>query len=88
MTKHLIPHVGYDDAADVLYLFTEPHIPYRAVEDDEGIIWRYRVDSGEALGVTIEEFKAFWANQKRLAGRVANFFQLTQTEAEKILHLE
>jgi len=86
MNKHVVPHVGYDDFADVLYVYTEPHLPYRAVEDSDGITWRYRVDSGEPLGVTVEEFREYWsAHRPRLARKVANFFNLTVGEAERIL---
>jgi hypothetical protein len=86
MTAQTQPQVGYDDFADVLYVYTEPHLPYRAVEDTDGITWRYRADSGEPLGVTVEEFKEYWLQHRpQLARKMAKFFRITRGEVDHFL---
>jgi hypothetical protein len=86
MKNHSLLHVGYDDAADVLHLYLEPHIPYHAVEENGGLVWRYRQDSGEPLGVTVDDFREYWAHHRELLeSRLAEFFHMSRAEAAKVL---
>lgn len=48
----------YDARFDVLYISVEPNESARGYEENEGIIIRRSVKTGEFVGITIFDFKA------------------------------
>lgn len=54
---------NYDPLADVLYVSVgEPDRRARSSEDESGLIWRYSSE-GECRGVTVRDFKFYWAER-------------------------
>ena len=54
----------YDDECDVMYISRgEPSANALSFEDEHGLIWRQSPD-GHWVGVTIPDFKYFWAGRE------------------------
>jgi hypothetical protein len=52
----------YDRGSDVLYLTLCPDAPAITEEGDEpGLMWRYAVEDGKLIGVTVLDFAAYWS---------------------------
>jgi uncharacterized protein YuzE len=78
--------VRYDRAADVLYLTRAPGVPARSREEQPGMVWRYDVERGELVGVTIVDFAAFWHRRRpELIEQIAGRFHMPREEARSVL---
>lgn len=78
-------HARYDRRADVLYLYTDMNAPATAMEDERGIVWRYRADK-EPVGATIIDFREIWdGRMQELAKALAKQFHMSTGRAAKTL---
>jgi Protein of unknown function (DUF2283) len=76
----------YDHAADVLYLTTRPDARARSREEQPGLVWRYSVNDGELIGLTVVDFSTYWGERRpELIGRVAERFSLPARDAQEAL---
>lgn len=73
---------NYDRLADVLYVSVgEPDRRARSKEDESGLIWRYSPE-GECLGVTVRDFKFYWAERlAELSQILASNLHIAKTSA-------
>ena len=77
--------IRYDPRGDVLYLVLRHEPAARAVEDAQGIVWRYAGD-GRPLGATILDFRDAWAEQQGpLAEHLARGLGIGLAEAQATL---
>ena len=80
--------LDYDQITDVLYVYLEARVPSRAEEDDDGLIWTYRLDNGTPLGVTIVDYNDFWRSRRaRLVSRMSEVFHFPATVVDRELHV-
>ena len=76
----------YDSFGDVLYFTTPTNRPALADEDDLGLLWRYAVDGGDLVGVTVLDFSAYWSKHKNdLASRISAQFLVPEGEIVRLL---
>jgi hypothetical protein len=61
----------YDEAADILYLWTEPG-PRPAVtyEDDSGVLVQLDPETREFVGVMLVDYEVRWKEEKSIAVQV------------------
>lgn len=77
--------VSYDDSADVLYITSGKIVPTKNMEDEEGLVLRYDIKTHRPVGATIVDFKGYWLKRKDLAQRLAEFFGVSATVAQKTI---
>lgn len=53
----------YDAGSDVLYVSVIRPAPARSEEPVPGLILRYDIESGEAVGATIVDFDGYWRSK-------------------------
>lgn len=76
----------YDRFGDVLYFTTPTNRPALADEDELGLLWRYAVDGGDLVGVTVMDFSAYWSKHKGdLASRISTHFSVPEREIVRLL---
>ena len=52
--------ITYDGKSDVLYVTTVPPVAASSDEGPPGILWRYAIDGGRVVGVTILDYDHYW----------------------------
>lgn len=76
----------YDRDSDVLYLSSRPGVPARSREEQPGMVWRYDVEGGDLVGVTVIDFGTYWRRRRReLVEQIANRFHLSPEETRDML---
>jgi len=78
--------VHYDAGGDVLYLSIKPAAPALTQEGEPGVLWRYDVEGGALIGVTVVDFAEAWRGREHaLAELIAERFGVAWDEALKAL---
>ena len=78
--------VTYDHNSDVLYVSRRPGAPARSREEAPGVVWRYDVERGDLIGVTIIDFATYWGPRRsELAKQIAVRFEMSREEAQDML---
>jgi uncharacterized protein YuzE len=79
--------VRYDRSSDVLYVSKRPGVPARSREREPGVIWRYDVQRGDLIGVTVIDFATYWGGNRRseLIHLIASRFALSDQAAREML---
>lgn len=78
--------VRYDRGSDVLYVTRRPGRPARSEPGRPGMVWRYDLQSGELIGVTIIDFSTYWRPREReLLAQLASHFSIARSEAEAVI---
>ena len=50
------------------------------------MVWRYDLQSGELIGVTIIDFSTYWRPREReLLAQLASHFSIARSEAEAVI---
>jgi uncharacterized protein YuzE len=76
----------YDRDSDVLYLTTRPGAHARSREEQPGLVWRYSVDDGKLVGLTVVDFSTHWRKRRpELVGQIAERFSLPVRDAQEVL---
>lgn len=77
----------YDRLSDVLYITSDPDTPAVSEEGEEpGLMWRYAVDDGKLIGVTVMDFEAYWSRRSsQLIESLARRFHVSKKAAETAL---
>lgn len=79
--------VTYDRNSDVLYVSRRPGAPARSREEAPGVLWRYDVERGDLIGVTIIDFATYWGQrQPELAKQIAARFAVPREEVQEMLN--
>jgi sugar phosphate isomerase/epimerase len=64
----------YDRHADVLYIAIDHPMPGYAEEGDDGIYYRFSLDTNKPCGITVDGFHAFWNGKELEVIRKASEF--------------
>lgn len=76
----------YDRNSDVLYVSRRPGALARSREEAPGVVWRYDVERGDLIGVTIIDFATYWGQRRpELAKQIATRFAMSREEAQGVL---
>ena len=80
-------HGAYDANADTLYLSFNSTAPAVSREEDApGLYWRYALDDGSLIGVTILDFDAHWSGQRaELLDELVSKLQVSRKQAQCVL---
>ncbi len=63
-----------------------PGVPARSREEAPGVVWRYDVERGDLIGVTIIDFATYWGQRRsELAEQIAIRFAMSRQEAQDVL---
>lgn len=77
---------SYDDLTDVLYVRAGDVRRTKNAEDEAGLVLRYDARTHVPVGATIIDYREYWLpKRKRLVARLAKFFDITATEADRAL---
>ena len=83
MTANL--QTAYDRESDVLYI-TAKRAPADSREGMPGLFWRYSLNDGDLVGVTVFDYQTYWHPRiDVLAKQLATRFHLTNKSAKKVL---
>jgi len=78
--------VSYDDHADVLYLSSGKAVPTKSIEEEDGLVLRWDMETHRPVAATVMDFKYYWEPKStQLVKRLASFFDITIEEARKAI---
>lgn len=78
--------VRYDKASDVLYVSKLPGVQAKSREEQPGLVWRYDVEHGNLIGVTIIDFSTYWRKRRpELVKQIAARFVMSTEAARDVL---
>lgn len=76
---------SYDPEGDVLYVARSSEVATRAVEDGNGVVWRYG-KRGALIGATVLDFREQWGSHKAdLAAHLSAHFDMPAADIISIL---
>ena len=78
--------ISYDQDGDVLYIVTRPNTAAISREGAPGVMWRYAIDGGSLVGVTVIDFEFYWKPRlAELARDVAQHLHIGKSTAKNML---
>ena|SRR3990167_1297815 len=75
----------YDHRSDVLYLSKGAPVPALSDQDDDGLLLRRAIKTGEPVGVTVFKYSKWISYHQELAEKVAKFLDIPASETKRVL---